>query len=148
MAAVCTQGSTFAISVIVANALGRQIFGEYAMIQSTLLTLAPIAQLATGYTVTRYVAEFRSTDRDRAGRTLGLCSIVSASAACVAALALLAGAPWLAADILQAPHLAPGLLLVAAVVLFTVMNGYQIGALAGLEAYRDLATEGSVSGTL
>ncbi len=142
------QGSTFAVNVIIANLLGREVFGEYAMIQSTLVTLAAIAQLAAGYTATKYVAEFRSTDRQKTGRILGLCSVISATTACIAGLALLAGASWLATNTLRAPHLAPGLMIAAGVVLFTVMNGYQMGALAGLESYPALGKAGIISGTL
>lgn len=145
---VFNQGSTLAVNVIIANLLGRQVFGEYAMIQSTLVTLAVIAQLATGYTATKYVAEFRSTDQDKTGRILGLCSVISATTACIASLALLGGASWLAANTLRAPHLAPGLMIAAGVVLFTVMNGYQMGALAGLESYPALGKAGIISGSL
>jgi O-antigen/teichoic acid export membrane protein len=140
------QGSTFLIRIVVANLLGRQIFGEYAMIQSTVVTVASIAQVATGYTATRYVAEFRSTDPDRAGRILGLCGLVATVSACLAALALLAGASWLAGNVLRAPHLAFAIGLMAIVMFFTVMNGYQLGALAGLESYRALAITGMVGG--
>jgi O-antigen/teichoic acid export membrane protein len=146
IAAVFTQGATFAVNIAIANLLGRQIFGEYAMIQSTVLTLATVAQLATGYTATKYVAEFRVRDPERAGSILGLCSIVSAAAAGVAALALAAAAPWLAAAVLHAPHLTAGLGLASVVVFFTAMNGYQIGALAGLESYRALAVAGAIGG--
>lgn len=142
------QGSTIAVNVIVANLLGRQVFGEYTMIQSTLVAFAVIAQLATGYTATKYVAEFRSTDLEKTGRILGLCSVISATTACIATLALLGGASWLAANPLQASHLAPGLMIGAGVVLFTVMNGYQMGALAGLESYPALGKAGVISGSL
>ena len=146
VAAGFSQGSAFLIRIAVANLLGRRIFGEYAMVQSTMLTMASVAQVATGYTATKYVAEFRSTDPDRAGRILGLCELVATVGAFVAALALLAGAPWLAANVLRAPHLASAMGLMSVVVLFTVMNGYQMGALAGLESYRALAIAGMIGG--
>src|SRR5207253_5943750 len=116
--------------------------------QSTMLTMAAIAQLAMGSTATKYVAEFRSSDQAKTGHILGLCAVVSATAACIATLAMLASASWLAARTLQAPHLTPALMLAAGVVLFTVMNGYQMGALAGLESYRSLAQAGIISGPL
>ena len=147
-AAAFTQGSTFAINIVLANVLGRQMFGEYAIIRTTSLTLTALAPLATGYTAARYVALFRATDRRRVGRILGLCSVVSTVAACTAALGLLGGASWLARDVLRAPHLAVGLMLVAGAVFFSVMSAYQVGALAGLESYRALAGAGLISGTL
>jgi O-antigen/teichoic acid export membrane protein len=147
-AAVFTQGSTFAISIVLANLLGRQVFGEYAIVRTTLLSLTALAPLATGYTAARYLAVFRSTDPERVGRILGLCTLVSTVAACVAALSLLLGAAWLATDVLRAPHLALGLRLITGAVLFAVMSGYQVGALAGLEGYRALAVAGMIGGVL
>jgi O-antigen/teichoic acid export membrane protein len=143
-----TQGSTFAINIVVANILGRQLFGEYAIVRTTVLTLTAVAPLATGYTAARYASMFRSTDRERVGHILGLCTVVSTVAACVAALSLLAGAPWLAADVLHTPRLATGLTLVTSAVLFGVMSAYQVGALAGLESYRALAVAGMIGGML
>jgi O-antigen/teichoic acid export membrane protein len=145
VATAASQGSTFASGVIVANLLGRQVFGEYAMVRSTLLALAALAPLATGYTATKYVAEFRSTDRERAGRVLGLCQVVSASAAVLIALVLLAVAPWLA-EILGAPHLTPALAIASVPVVFTAIGYYQTGALAGLERYGPLARASGVGG--
>jgi O-antigen/teichoic acid export membrane protein len=135
VAAAATQGSTFAVGVIVANLLGRRVFGEYTMVRSTLLAAAALAPLATGYTAAKYIAELRSTDPQRAGRVMGLCEIVAAAAAVLAALALLAVAPWLARDVLGAPHLAPALAIVSGALVFTAIVYYQIGALAGLERY-------------
>ena len=128
--------------------LGRQIFGEYAMIQSTVMAVTAVAQLAMGYTATKYVAEFRSTDPDRTGRILGLCELVATVSACLAALGVMAAAPWLAAHVLRAPHLTFALGLMAVVVLFAVMNGYQVGALAGLESYRAIAIAGVTGGVV
>ena len=138
--AVFNQGSTFAVNIVVAHLLGRQIFGEYAMVQSTLLALGVIAQMAAAYTVLKYVAEFRSTDRDRAGRILTLLSAFSAILAGIATLALLFLAPWLAGYVLKAPGLGPVLATGSAVLLFTTLNGSLMGTLAGLECFRRLAT--------
>jgi O-antigen/teichoic acid export membrane protein len=146
VATAAGQGSTFAVGVIVANLLGRQVFGEYAIVRSTVLAVAALAPLATGYTATKYVAEFRSTDRERAGRVLGLCGLVSAVSAGLAALALLAVAPWLAAEVLGAPHLTPALAIASGALVFTAIGYYQGGALAGLERYEATAKASVLGG--
>lgn len=148
LATVFTQGATFAVNVALANILGRRIFGEYAMVQNTVLTCAAVAQMAIGYTATKYVAELRSSEPDKAGRILGLCSIVTTVSAALAAAALLTGASLLASSVLRAPHLATTLRIGTFVVFFMVMNGYQIGALTGLESYRALARTGALSGVV
>jgi O-antigen/teichoic acid export membrane protein len=146
VAAASSQGGVFAANLGLANLLGRETFGEYAMLQSTAVTLAAIAQVSTGYTATKYVAEFRSNDPERAGRILGVCSTVAATAGAIAALVLIAGAPWVAEVVLRAPHLARGLAITAVVVFFAGVNGYQLGALAGLEGYQALAIAGAING--
>jgi O-antigen/teichoic acid export membrane protein len=141
-----TQGSTFLASIIVARLLGRDLFGEFAMVQTTLLAVTGIAQLATGITATKYVAEYRSTDKDRTGRILGLCSSVTAISGTVAALLLLAGSTVLARVSLNAPQLGPALMISAGAIPFAVMSGYQSGALVGLEGFRLLAGAATVHG--
>ena len=124
----------------------KQSFGEYAMVQSTLLTVATLSQLATGYTASKYIAEYRSSDPERAGRIMGLCALVSALMAGVGAFLLIAIAPWLAEAVLKAPHLAFALMIGSGFLFFSSINGYQIGALSGLEAYGGLAKAGVASG--
>ncbi|MBZ5536088.1 MAG: oligosaccharide flippase family protein [Acidobacteriia bacterium] len=140
------QGSTLAINIVVARLLGRETFGEYAMLYSTLVVISTIAQLSTGYTSTKYVAEFRTVDKEKAGRLLTLCFLVSAVSAAIGAFALLGTSSWLAGVVLRAPHLVVGLKVGSAFLFFSTINGYQMGALAGLEGYRGLAKAGVASG--
>lgn len=140
------QGSVFLTAIILARLLGKEVFGELGMIQSTLLTLTSIAQVSTGLTATKYVAEFRDVDKARAGRVLGLCSVLTLATGVVATVLLLVSAPWVAEHMLAAPHLAVSLAISAAFVLFSVMNGYQIGALAGLESYKSISLYGALLG--
>jgi len=146
--ALFTQGSFFLSNIILANILGRTGYGEFGMIQSTLLTLSGVAQLATGFTATKHVAEYRFTDKERTGRILGICSFVSGIMGILATVVMIAGAPWLSAYTLKAPHLVTGLLISSGAVLFSVLNGYQVGALAGLESYGTIARIGAIHGIL
>lgn len=143
---VFAQGSVFLTAIILARILGKEVFGELGMIQSTLLTLTSIAQVSTGLTATKYVAEFRDADKARAGRVLGLCSVLTLATGVVATALLVISAPWVAERVLAAPHLAMSLTISAAFVLFSVMNGYQIGALAGLESYKSISIYGAMLG--
>ena len=148
VAVAFNQGSTLIVNIIVARILMKQSFGEYAMVQSTLLTVATLSQLATGYTALKYVAEYRSKDPERAGRIMGLCALVSALMAGVGAFLLISMAPWLAGTMLKAPHLGSALMIGAGFIFFTSINGYQTGALSGLEAYGSLAKAGMASGII
>lgn len=140
------QGSTFALNLVTANLLGRLAFGEFTVVQTTLSTVGALAQIATGYTATKYVAEFRERDPERAARILHLCGRLSTLTAVLAALVLAAAAPIISVRAYGAPQLIPWLRTAAPGVLFIVMNGFRSGALAGLENYRGLARVGAASG--
>jgi O-antigen/teichoic acid export membrane protein len=137
--AILNQGSTFAFNIIAANLLGRQVFGEYAMVQSTVVAFASIAQFAVPYTTTKYVAEFRASDPERAGRILGMMAVLSFLIAGIVSVAFLAASPWIAGSVLRTPSLALALAIASALVLITSLNGFLMGALAGLESYPRLA---------
>ena len=148
VAAVLTQGSNFLSNIIIANLLGREAFGSFGIIQSTMLASAGIAQIATGVTATKYVAEFRSRAPGRAGALLGLCSAVTVLTGIISTLMVWFSGTWLAVHALKDASLIGGLRIAAFFVLFAVMNGYQLGALAGLESYRTLAVGAGAQGIL
>src|SRR5690242_3808036 len=68
LGAVMAQGSSLVASVITARLLGPGTFGQYGMIQSTVVMLGIFAGLGLGLTSTKYVAEFRTQDPARAAR--------------------------------------------------------------------------------
>jgi O-antigen/teichoic acid export membrane protein len=142
------RGSTLIVNIIVARMLMKDQFGEFAMVYSTLLTVTALSQLATGYTASKYIAEYRSSDPQRTARVMGLCTIISTLTAALGALTLLSFASFLSDVILKAPHLESGMMIGSIFVFFSVINGYQTGALNGLEAYRSLAKCGIASGII
>ncbi len=140
------QGSAFLCQIIAARLLGSETYGKLGMIQSIVLALASFGSLGLGVTATKFVSELRQSDPDRVGRILGLCGLVTAltGTAYAAGLALLA--PWIASSLLHVPTLANTLRLGAIYVLFCTLNGYQIGAMAGFEAFSRLARVNMVFG--
>lgn len=105
-----------------------------------------IAGLGLGLTATKYVAEFREKNPDKAGRIISLSNWLAAGAGGLITMGLLAKAPWLATRALAAPHLA-GLLKVGAPLLFLgAINGAQTGALSGFEAFNRIARVNLYSG--
>jgi O-antigen/teichoic acid export membrane protein len=137
--AVFNQGSTFVFNIVAANLLGRQTFGKYGMVATTLATLSHVAQLSCGYTATKYIAEYRSSDKQKTGRIIGMLLVTISFSAGIVALGLLAGAPWLANSVLKAPELRIGLAIGSGIVFLNVLIGFFMGALAGLEAYGKLS---------
>jgi len=134
-----SRGFALASFIVVARILGREIFGELGIIQSTVSMFGVFAGFGLGLTANKHVAEFRDKDPSKAGRIMALSSTVSFITGGVMALILVIISPWLAKNILAAPHLG-GLLKISAIVLFfEAVNGAQTGALAGFEAFKSIA---------
>jgi O-antigen/teichoic acid export membrane protein len=56
--------------------------------------------------------------------------------------------PWLATVMLKMPHLSTPLIIGCGFLFCSAVNGYQMGALSGLEAYGSLAKAGTISGAV
>ncbi|MCX5636183.1 MAG: oligosaccharide flippase family protein [Planctomycetota bacterium] len=146
--AVISRGLGIASSVVVARTLGKVGFGELGIINSTVMMFEIFAGFSLGKTATRYVAEFRCTDPQKAGRIIAMAWVVSACTGGLCAGLLFIFAPWLASHTLAAPHLG-GLLKIASVIIFiSALNGAQWGALSGFEAFKKIATINLVAGVL
>jgi len=130
---------TMAIAVVTARLLGKAGFGELAMIQSTIGLLGTFFGYGLGLTTTKYVAELKEKDPDRAGRIIALTHLVALIFAGLMALVCLASAPWLAQETMNAPQLAGELKIGAAVIFFSILFGVQTGTLSGFQAFRTIA---------
>lgn len=125
--------------VLVARMLGKTGYGELGIIQSTVGMFGVFAGFGMGLTATKYVAEYRQSDPDRAGRIIGLSGLFTMTSGGLIALGVFFFAPWLAEHTINAPHLA-NILRIGTVMLFvSALNGAQIGALSGFEAFKTIA---------
>lgn len=133
-------------SIFVARVLGKEGFGELGIIQSTVLNFSVFVGCGFGVTATKHIAEFKTKDPEMVGRIMSQSGLVAAIAGGIMALMVIAFAPWLATQVLAAPHLA-NLLRMGSIVLFlSAFNGYQNGALSGFEAFRAIARVNLLSG--
>lgn len=138
-ASIAAQGSTLLCGLIVSNSLGKVAFGSYSLIQTTIVTIAGAAALATGITSTRFVAEFREGQPGSAGRVIAICLAVSAVSGLLGALGVCLASERLDL-LLSVEHRALNLFLLAGASLgFAVVLVPIAGSLIGLEAYSDLA---------
>lgn len=138
------QGGTFLGSVLVARMLGQVAFGQYAIVLSTLISVAVLSQTGLAYAATKYIAEFRSVDKERTGRIVSLCAFLGPALAAIFAVSMAIAAPFVAGPVLGSKSLAVPLAAGAIFVLAYASNSYQVGALTGLERYRALVAPAAV----
>lgn len=137
--AVISRSLNFAAWVVCARLLGKTAFGALSMIQSTVGMFGVLAGMGLGLTATKYVAELHHRDKERTGRVLGLCFISTLLCGGAVSLGVFLWAGTLARHILADFSLGTPLAIGAGLVCLNAMNGYQTGALAGLEAFRTIA---------
>jgi O-antigen/teichoic acid export membrane protein len=147
VAAVGSRVITVVCSFLLARILGRTGFGEYGIVNGTAATVASLAGLGLGQTVTKHIAELKHADPERAGRILALSMLVATASAILCGIALFFFAPWLAERALAAPHLA-GLLRISAVTMaLGVLISVQSCSLSGCEAFAS-ASRVNIAGSL
>lgn len=135
IAAIGSRIVLLATSFFLARILGQRVFGEYGMVNSTAGMIGSFAGLGLGLTVTKYIAELKVKDPDRAGRIIALSSVITALSSLIYAIALVVLAKWLAEKTLAAPHLTIMLQISAITAAMGVINGVQTSSLIGLEAF-------------
>ena len=136
---VISRGLMLIAIVLVARILGKTVYGELGMLQSTVGMFGVFAGFGLGLTAIKHVAEFRASDPERAGRIIGLSSLFAMVTGGLMAFGLFIFAPWLASHTINAPHLA-GVLRIGALILFVnALNGAQTGVLSGFEAFKAIA---------
>ena len=148
MAGCVSRSLALVASVIIARLLGKEAFGQLGILQSTLEMFGGLAAFGMGLTSTKYVAECRKSDPDKAGRIIAMSSVVGWLTGGLGTLVLIYSAPWLASRTLAAPQLAPLLQISSISLLFGAVNGAQVGGLAGFEAFKQLAKINLVTGVL
>ena len=146
--AVISRGLSLISSILVVRMLGKEGFGELGIIYSSVGMFGVFAGFGLGLTATKYVAEFRVKDPAKAGRIIGLSSIVALVTGGIITLILVAMAPWLAAKTLNAPKLSSLIILSAPMLFLGAWGGAQTGALAGFESFKRLAQLNLIAGLL
>lgn len=146
--AIISRGLNLISSIVVARLLGTVGYGELGIIQSTVGMFGVFTGLGLGMTATKYVAEFREKDPQKAGRIIALVFITAFISGGIVSIILVILSPWLASRTLSAPHLSGLLQLSAGLLFFSAINGAQTGALAGFEAFKTIAIVNFLSGTI
>jgi O-antigen/teichoic acid export membrane protein len=130
------QGIVAIGSVLLARILGKEGFGRYGILQSTIGMFSVFAGLSMGYVASKHVAEAVVTDKAKTGRVVGLSLVVAGIAGILVTAGLMVGAEPFARRFLGGEGLAGALRIAAPILLFGAVTGVERGVLAGLEEFR------------
>lgn len=145
---IVARGCALLAAILVARSLGKANFGRIGIVQSTVAAVQVFGSLGLGMTATKFIAQYRLTDRLRAGRIHAVVRVAGGISGVVAAGLLFFGARWLARVTLSDEAMAPLLQVAAPSLFFATLNGVQLGALAGLSDFRTIAVVNAVVGAV
>lgn len=135
-------------SIMTARILGADKNGEYSVINSTVLMFSTFTGLGLGITATRFVAEYKTRDKEKCGRIIGMTNTVGIISGLIMTIVLILSAPWLAREQLNAPHLDYGLKLASILLITNTINTIQINTLSGFEDFKNIAKLSIIQGII
>ncbi len=133
------QLSSLLIAVVTARMLGKEAYGEFSLIQSTIAAWSLFAGFGLAVTATKYVAEYRSGDPEKAGAIVALSEIFSAVFAAAVSALLYITAPSIALHTFGRPEVVTELRIAALILLVASICAAQTGVLSGFESFRLIA---------
>jgi len=139
LASILSQGSMLLANLLVANLLGASGYGHYALLQSTILVLAGLAQISFGVVIAQQVSSLRVGNPAMAGEVAAFCFLVTAVISIVFTAALLIGREGVASAMFRDAALTRGLALAALALPWFAVSAVQQGLFNGLERFRDQA---------
>lgn len=122
--------------IICAHILSQDEYGEFGMVRSTINMFVIFGTAGLGITATKYIAEFKNTQKDRVGSIYSLTNGFAAITGLITTFLILALSSYLSSVTLKAPHLVNSVRVGALLLFVTVMNGAQNGVLLGFENFK------------
>lgn len=148
LGSIVSRVSILLSMIMLARILGKNSFGEFALVQSTLGVAGLMAGLGLGSTATRFTAQFTHADYDRAGKTIGLITITSAATILSTSFVLISASAPIANSLLHHADLKYALMCGTVLMAAGAFAGIQNGVLAGLERFDLIARLNILEGVL
>ena len=140
LGSVIGQGLSLIAGIFVARILGKELYGAYGIVKTTLVQITIFSSFGLGYTLTRFVAQ-RKNEAEEQNSIRGLVSfamnvtlIVSAFISFLVFVFAKQIAIWL-----DYPSLYVMLRISSVAVIFNAINSTQVGAMSGFKDFKQVS---------
>ena len=127
------------LNFILVQIMGLNKFGEFVIVQGTVLTIASVCQISIGYTISNLTAKYALLDPKKTEKIIGLFEIIIIIMGLLGFVLTISFGKFLANEWLQKPEIANYLIYASGAVFFQVIIGFQIGLLVGLKSFKNLS---------
>lgn len=131
--------------ILIARLLGKDVYGEYGVVKSTMFYIASFATFGLGFTSTKYVAQYLTEQAQYVRSLIRDSIIITLSFSCIIAFFLVVFAQSLA-NYIGEPTLKIAFQSLAGVIVFKAITTTQIGLLSGYKKFKVIARNSVVSG--
>lgn len=142
-----TLGSALSLfaGIIVARFLGKEVYGEYGMVKTTLIQVSVFSTFGLGYTITKYIAQLKNDTKNDVRQVVKIALSITCVFSGFMSILLFIFAKQVAV-LLNAPYLYNMLRISAFAIFFNAITTTQIGALSGFKAFKIIAINNFLAG--
>ena len=145
---VVAKGMSLLGVIVVARFLGKEVYGEYGTIRSTLMNIAVFSTFGLGYTATKFIAEYKEKQPYILRRIATISMRISFLVSGLMAILLFFLAEYIANTVLGASHLTTPLRFVAFWIIFSALTTTLVGILSGFNAFKAMSKINTYVGLL
>lgn len=133
------RGLSLFSSILIANFLGKDVFGEFGIIKSTILTIGIFSTFGLGYTSTKYVADIIANKIEFLKLFLKNSMTITLLFSGLMASIVFVFANYLSFAIVYTNQLTIPLRIMSVLIVFNAITTTQIGVLSGFGKFKKLA---------
>ncbi|NRB60106.1 MAG: oligosaccharide flippase family protein [Winogradskyella sp.] len=145
---VLSKGFLLITWFVLARILGKELYGEFGIIRSTIQMFAAFAGFGLGLTATKHVAEYLHHDKEKVSNILSMAYAFATLLGLIVFVLVNIFAENIAKDSLGAPYLENELRIASVMILISSLNGAQTGVLQGFKAFDVIAKINLVHGLI
>ena len=133
--------------IIIARILGKDLYGEYGMVKTTMFYIASFSTLGLGFTSTKYIADSVSNAPDKLRHIIktSLGTTFAFSMLLCILLFVFSGA---LANYIEEPQSAPAFRALGLIVVLRAINTISAGILAGYKSFKAIGINSVISGSV
>lgn len=131
--------------IIIARFLGKDLYGEYGLVKTTMFQIAAFSTFGLGYTSTKFVAQYKNEDSTQLRSIIDGAIKITVASSFILAVALVVFAVPIA-KYLGEPQLFKPLRYLGIIIIFKAISTTLQGILAGLGNFKIIAQNNIISG--
>lgn len=143
---VLGKGLSLLTVIIIARILGKEVYGEFGVVNSTIGSILIFANFGLNYTSTKYIAEYNTTKPELLPQIIKSCQQLTMLFSGIATVILFFTAEYIAIYLLKSSKLTFFLQLISINILLGSLCRTQEGILAGLGKFKELAKINTIIG--